>query len=219
MNQLVTYRPQPLAQNEFQHLDRVAERRLSFVERNDYAIVRERDEYGHMVERRKPMITGGPEVFKRGDVSPRLMESILRPVDPRHLAIHLVNLSHHKAFARGEEAWRVVCADIMRDLEGVSEYALIKCCEYFRRQTDTRFFPDSAVFVRRVRDLDFSLRHVAVDKPAEKAPAQEPKAWKHTHTAKSKMHVARMCRLALKPKAIWTAWEQRFMDAMGKKAT
>lgn len=217
MTSLIEYRPSPLTPQEYDVLDKKAGEVLSFKDRAISMLRWEKDEYGDPVQR-KYEVTGGPEVFKKGEVSDRLLLSMTRPVHPKHLAVHLTNLSYHKPWTRGSEAWRVVVADMMVDLEGVSEYAIIKICEMFRRDPELHYFPDTALLVKKARDLDWSLRGVNVDKPVPRAmQIEEPKLPVKNH--KSRKRVARIMKIGGRPPGKWTQWEQRFMDAIKRQST
>lgn len=213
---LIEYRKQPLAPEDYDILDKKAGHCLSFRERTTSILKWEKDEYGDLVQRRIPM-PAGPEVFKKGEVSDALYASLTRPVHPTHLAVHLTNLSYHKPWTRGTEAWRVVVADLMADLEGVSEYAVIKIFEMFRRDPDLHYFPDTAVLIKRVRDLDWSLKNVNVDKPAPR-PQQREEPQLPVKNQKSRKRVAQIMKIGGRAPEKWTRWEKRFMDAIKAKA-
>jgi len=216
MTALTECRQAPLAPVDYDILDKKAEQVLAFRDRIVTVLEWTRDEYGDPVQR-KIEVPAGPEVFKKGEVSDRLFEALTRPVHPTHLAVHLTNLSYHKPWTRGSEAWRVVVSDMMIDLEGVSEYAIIKVCEMFRRDHELHYFPDTAVLVKKARDLDWSLRNVNVDKPKPMPQKrEEPQLPVKNH--KSRKRVARIMKIGGRPPEKWTQWEKRFMDAIKRKA-
>lgn len=214
MNAVTEYRPTALAVEDFQKLDALALQSLSFRERQIREVYREKDEYGEMVEKVR-YVEAGPEIFRKGEIIPRLAESLQRPASFRHIGSHLTRLAAHKPWGRGPEAFTVIIEDLCRDLESVSEYAIMKTCEKFRRDEKIIFFQDTAVFLKYAKDLDFALRQLTTMKPAETLQVAKPEP--HAYTTKKKIQVNRMCKLAMKPRANWTKWEVRFFDGAKKE--
>lgn len=177
----ITLRPLPLTPDETRKLDEAAEKYLSFRERHVATLVWEKDEYGDPVQRRR-IIESGPEIFPKGDVPAALMDSLKRKAAPATINAHLARLAAHKPWARGPAAWAVILNDLTNDLAQVGEWAVIKTCEHYRRDPESTFFPDTAKFLKRARDLEFALRNVRpavypapiVRKPAEPTAERNP---------------------------------------------
>lgn len=211
MTEITIYRDKPLSVAQVETLHRKASEAVAFKPRNVTSLVWKRDEYGDLVQVREEH-EAGEEVFVRNRqaLTPALLESLLRPAKEEHIGVHLTNLAAHLPYGRGGEGFAVVIADMCRDLEGVSEYAIIRACDRFRRDTELTFFPSSAQFVKFAKDTDFSLRTAAKPEAPKKAEAVEVMP---APTDKQRRRVARITRLALKPRDKWTAWEQKFFEA------
>lgn len=213
MKAVTEYRPAALAPADFAKLQAKASEALSFRPRP--RVVMKRDEYGDMKEVRDDF---GEEVFpKGGEIDPRLVESLTRPTTPRYTVIHLTRLAGHLPFGRGAASFGQVVEDIARDLEGVSEFAIVRACEHFRADESLKFFPPTAAILRYVRDLDYSLKNLKTKKPKTAAtPAPEAPV----KTTKDKVRVARIVKIGLKAEARRTPWERKFFNAVltkGKK--
>jgi len=139
-NDLVKYRENPLTEEDFHRLEDAAEKVLVFKRRYAVVIAKERDEYGDPIEKRDYMASGY-EIFPKGEISQKLVESLCRPPLPRNLGVRLKNLESHKPFGRGMDAWRTIIGDLCKDLADVSEFAVIKICENYRLDHTTKFFP------------------------------------------------------------------------------
>lgn len=204
-----------LTEISFQTLDTQANATLSFRERTVTALVWEIDEYGDRVQRRID-VPSGPEIFAKCELSETLLKALTARVSSKSLIYYLSRLRAHKSFTHGEEFWNIVLEDLCRDLAGSSEYAVIKACEYFRQCPDLKFFPDTAVLQRRIKDLDFSLRNLTPSPSEKKQAVPKSNQLSAPISAKQRRRVTIICKLACKPKGLWSKWEQRFFDAVGK---
>ena len=167
MKEITAYRDPPLSPDEFIQLDQKAKRLLSFKERMVREIFWETDEYGDRIQKSR-MVPCGPEVFAKGELDERMIKSLQYPAPAKSVIVHLTRLRAHKPYATGEDAWKIILTDLCKDLHGCSEYAITKTCEFFRQDTSLRYFPDTALLQRRIKDLDFSIRALAEAKPAPK---------------------------------------------------
>lgn len=216
MNAITEYRQKALEPHEFERLDRAACQAISFRERESHIVVWEMDEYGDRVQVRKP-VPSGPELFRKGEIGEKLLASLQRPCRKVDIGVHLARLAAHKPWGRGEETWRIVVADMCNDLEDLSEYAIIKACEYFRHNPDLRFFPDTAMLLVRARDIDWQIKHLDAEKKAPEPPKQEAKVTSYRNTHKDKLRVARIVKAGMKKSEFRTKWEQRFLDAIERR--
>ncbi len=213
---LTAYRPQALSVEDFHKLDVLAAQSLSFRNRQIRQVYRDTDEYGDQVERVR-YLDGGPEIHAKGEVKKALIESLSRPASSRHIGVHLARLSAHKPYGRGPEGFSIIVEDLCRDLEGVSEYAIMKSCEHFRRDDKITFFPDTAVFLKWCRDLDFSLKGLGC-LPQKQDFTPPDVAVEKPPSTKERRRVGRGLKILAKQVAgrIISKWEQRFFDAMTK---
>ena len=161
MNNVAAHRPTALTEADFSRLDELASNVISFSEREFYDLIWVKDEYGDPVQRPANVYTLPTVNLRANGIDPKLAESLLRPCNQATIGKHLFRLSCHKPYARGPEAWRVIISDLCRDLEGMSEYAIVKVCEYYRTQATTTYFPDTAALVARIRALDEGLRNAS----------------------------------------------------------
>lgn len=173
MNELTQYRDPPLAIEEFSQLDAMAKKAISFRERGVIQLSWEIDEYGDKVQKRQ-VVPCGPELFAKGEIDERLLKAMKTPAPAKNIIVHLTRLRAHKPYATGEDAWKIIIFDLCKDLHGVSEYAVMKTCEHFRQDTTIRFFPDTSILQRRIKDLDFSIRNLNNPPKAEDDPKPEP---------------------------------------------
>jgi hypothetical protein len=94
------------------------------------------------------------------------LQALVRPVAPGYVIAHLTRLEAHLKHTRGKEAFDVICDDIDRDLQGVSEWAVVKACEAFRCG-DKPWFPDTPTFIAEVRKWDELARRIAAPPPKQ----------------------------------------------------
>lgn len=214
MSNLVVYRDKPLSSNDFYKLETLIEQNVSFREKENYALVWEMDEYGDRVQVKRP--TGlGCEIFFYGELEPRLMEAVQRPAKDTHIGVHLMELAAHKPWGRGPEMWSIVVRDLTRDLAGVSEFCIVKACEKFRRDPDLKFFPDTAVLLSFIKEMDWRLKNV--DKTRVKKADTNPAPAPIVRTDKCRRRVSRIVKCGMKPEAARTIWEQRFLAAIKRR--
>ncbi len=172
-NQIITPRNQPLEFSEFEKLDSLAEKNISFKPRFLTSLVWVTDEYGDKNQKRE-LTEVSPELFAKGDIEQALLDSLCRSSTAKSTIIHLSRLNAHKPYGRGNEGWSIVLEDLCKDLNGVSEYAVIKACEHFRKDEKITFFPDTAVLQRFIRDLDSSLKQLCAEPVQEIEKQKEP---------------------------------------------
>lgn len=208
MNQIVQYREQALTPELIEKLDVAAGNCLKIQNRVEFELYTEKDEYGDAVEKRR-YVTTGKEIIQTGHIPEALMESLLRPAPARHIAVHLTRLAAHKPYARGENGFNIIISDLCGDLEGVSEYAVIKACAMFRRDETIRFFPDTAILQKQILEFDRALKGIE-KKPREQEKKTEPQPQRARPDFKQVRRVKTLVRLAFKAR---TSWEQKFMDA------
>jgi hypothetical protein len=218
MSQIAIYRPQPLSTEDFRKLEAIAHDTLDIALKNVDELFWTTDEYGDRIQRKRSIMAGF-DIAPKQEINPVLLESLKRQTTPRHTAVHLTRLAAHKPWGRGEEAFSVIVEDLARDLIGVSEWAIVKTCEHYRKDDTIKFFPDTAAFLRIAIETDRSLKNIAPKKNANSADRSDAENSRpQERTQRRKRRVTRMCKLALKPKDCWTRWEKRFFNAMGEKA-
>lgn len=217
MTEIEKYRPKPLTRDEFQKLETLAAKFMTVREKVISKSVPKVDANGDIYAWEHDLVPSGVEVFFKADPDDRVMESLFRLASDTAIAKALTDLEAHRTYGRGNAGWGTVLRDLVNDLAGCSEWALIKTCEKFRHESGGRFFPQTSDLVRSVKNLDEQARWAYAARPSSKAaeqkPIPEPAPKK---TPKSKRHVARLVKLARKPRENWTKWEQRFYASLSK---
>lgn len=204
----IALRETALSEVDFYKLDTLAAERLPVKPKFIRVVVSQPDEYGQMVET-VDYRESGYEVSPVGEIPARLLESILRPTRPENIAAHLLRLSAHKVFTRGKKSWEIVCADLCRDMAGLSEYAIVKTLERFRQSTASEFFPDPAKILEEAKAVDWALRNF--DKKTDEKRTNQPEKPFPRPDAKTRRQVSMLVKIGLKANP--TRWEKRWMDA------
>lgn len=210
-NSLIGYREAPLTLDAFDKLHSLAEEKLDFKKKYVRKILVGVDEYGERAEK-TDYVESGIEIFSKGhEIPEKLIQSLRRPAKKEHISVHLVRLELHKRYARGKQAWAIVMNDLCGDMADLSEYAIIRACEDFRKSTENNFFPDTGKLQARARDYDFAIRNLDAPKKENKSKQETPEVL-IKKTTKSKRRVALLVKLAtMKRKK--TKWEERWMRA------
>lgn len=176
MNQITTYREKPLSMEEYSRLEAHAGKYLSIREKLVSKSVPKVDSAGEIYGWEHDLVPQGVDVFFKAEPDERLMESLQRPATRQAIGIHLQRLYDHRPYGRGDAGWLTVVEDLIHDLSGCSEWALLKTCETFRLQQGARFFPETADLVAAVKRLDESLRWAYAARPNTRkieAPQEE----------------------------------------------
>lgn len=154
----------------------------------------------------------GYKVNHREDnpVPSSLLDSIHRPAVGGHIAYHLTRLSAHKKNTKGAGAMKVIIEDLGHDLDGVSEWAVFKACEEFRRG-DNPFFPDTHDIINTVtrwQEVAKKMGEPSPPPPPKKEPDFVPDPPKY------RKRYIRFINLLPKPEK--TRWQERWCAAFQK---
>lgn len=215
MNNLTQYREKPLSADNFKKLHDAAEKVITFKIRYSPSLVSVKDEYGDMVQKRD-YSPSGYEVFKKGEIVPELLQSLCRPCPLTHTGLHLKNLEAHKPFGRGLGSWQQIIEDLCKDLDGVAEFSIIKICEKWRHDTETTFFPNTAILLKDIRDFDFSLKQLKAEKKPDTIQPEIPDA-PLTESQEHKKRVVTVCGKVAR-REVLTPDEQEFYDELKARA-
>lgn len=90
---------------------------------------------------------------------PNLTVALKTPSSFQHSIYHLARLSAHMRNTKGVDAFQVILEDIAYDLRDVSEWAILKTCEYFRK-TGIPFFPSAKEFCDKVKIYDRAAQKI-----------------------------------------------------------
>lgn len=218
MKEILPYREKPLTADEFRKLEDHSKKFMAVREKTISKSVPKLDNDGNVYGWERDLVAVGSEVFFKSEPDEKTMEAIMRPATDVAIGVHLQNLYDHRPYARGNEGWKTVVRDLIHDLKGCSEWALIKTCEKFRQQTGERFFPLTADLIHAVKGLDEQVRWAYAGRPSAKSP--EPKAPQITATTRASTKQRRrvgkaMGLLAKKMQGrTMTRWELRFFNAL-----
>jgi hypothetical protein len=136
-------RPYPLEGNDIEKLESAIQKIFTIEKKPIFGIVPVRDISGEVFKHEFDEI-GREDVYTpRSDEAPQqLKDALLRPAARTHIVFHLTRLATHRRDTTGREAFAVKVEDIARDLEGVSEWAVIISCKEFRNEPET-WYPNT----------------------------------------------------------------------------
>lgn len=175
MNQITTYREKPLTMEEFSRLEAYAEKFITVKEKLISKSVPKVDTNGEVYGWERDLVPQGTEVFFKAEPDERLMDSLQRPATRQAIGVHLQRLYDHRPYGRGDSGWLTVVEDLIHDLNGCSEWSILKTCETFRLQRGARFFPETADLVHVIKALDEGLRWAYAARPStRKIEAPQP---------------------------------------------
>lgn len=170
MSEIEKYRPRPLTKEEFQKLEILSERFMTVREKMTSKSLPKVDNAGEVYGWERHLVPVGVEVIFKADPDERVMESLVRIASDIAIAKALTDLEAHRTYGRGDSGWAAVLRDLVKDLAGCSEWALLKTCETFRQERGGRFFPQTGDLVHAVRNLDEQTRWAYAARPSSKKP-------------------------------------------------
>lgn len=100
------------------------------------------------------------------NADPRLIEALQRPASSQTIVYHFTRLSGTKRNTKGNMGFQVLLEDLSYDLRGRSEFAIMKACELFRKDTSP-FFPDHSVIIEKVEEIHNAIMNYSPDIPME----------------------------------------------------
>jgi hypothetical protein len=215
MNQLTTLEPRqaPITPEDFQKLEAVIEK--SFDLRPVYKSIRRpvADDNGNVYRWEHDVEEVGLSLSQKTEADQRLLDAMRRPATAQIIAYHLTRLSAHKRNTKGGTAFQVIVEDLKRDLDGVSEWALVKAYEDLRKE-EGDFFPSANHIAERVKYYQGALENINPQSKTLVIPRETKKP--RDRTFKQKRRVSRLIKTGMKMKSTWSLWEKRFMKAYQK---
>jgi|GEM_PF-3846466 len=194
---------------------------ITMAERQVHRLEWRDDEHGDKVQVRVACGSALSPLLRCDEVPAPLWTELLRPCSFEVLAKCLFELSVHKPWTRGAEAWPVLIKDVAGDLLGVSAFAVYKSCQHFRQKPDMQFFPDTAKLICHAKSIDFELRKLQAIQSVQQAasaPTNSDVEPKPKRTFRQTRRVGTLMRIARKPQSVWTSWEAVFVRAYGRHA-
>lgn len=76
-----------------------------------------------------------------GEHSRKALEEASRPSARQIAMYHLDRLAVIKRFENDSRRWGHFCDQLLDDIEGVSEYAVVEACDWFKNNCESPFFP------------------------------------------------------------------------------
>lgn len=119
----------------------------------------------------------GTSVKPIGDVPGELIEAIRRPATPQHINAHLTRLAAHKRQTKGAGAFKIILEDLAYDLDGVSEWAIMKACEQFRKDP-APFFPETGEIIAVIGKWNDTAKKFGEPPPPPKLVGPPKDEWK-----------------------------------------
>ena len=157
-NSPTIYRENPLNEQQFKNLEMAFKNNFSFKQKTIRKSIPKVDNNGDIYGWEYDLIPCGHEIFKKGSPDKQLLEALLRPATNSAIGKHLTRLEQHKVYTKGQEGFQIILEDMIHDLKGVSEFAIIKICENFRLDTKDKYFPLTASLVSEIKNFDDQLR-------------------------------------------------------------
>lgn len=152
----------PLETQDIEKIDGLLKKHGAVRSKIEYGSVPVKDRDGNIVRYEYDQV-GLSTDYSRADIPDRLREAILRPASRQSIVFHLTRLAAHLRDTRGPEAVAVVVSDIAREIDGVSEWAVIDV--YRSLWTSGRtFYPASHVIVDAIKAKDGQLKAVFGEK-------------------------------------------------------
>src|SRR5574343_1951287 len=125
-------------ENEIESFTSFEQRASQFVEikeRFEEKLTWGTDEYGDKIQV-KNLIPCGLEIVYKSKTPQEILDKLTKTCQSKSMIAHFTRLRVHKPYAMGEEIWSILIEDLCKDLSGVSEYAVIKICEKFRKSLE-----------------------------------------------------------------------------------
>jgi hypothetical protein len=142
MNQLTVLEPRqaPITTEDFNKIEALIEKSFHVGTITEGRQVPQVDTEGDIYGWEFQSVPIGIVLHPRGEVDTRLIDAIQRPATRQQIAYHLTRLSAHKRNAKGATAFQVIIEDACVDLQGRSEWAIVKACDSLRK-SEGDFFP------------------------------------------------------------------------------
>lgn len=172
MNQLTTLEPRekPLSVEDYQKLETLLASNYKIL--TDLVSVPLVDTHGEVYGWRKEARQVGIAITS-DTLDPRVIQAVQRPATKKAIGVHLTRLAAHKHNARGGIAFQVIVEDACRDLEGCSEWAVMKAYDRLRNEPGD-FFPSLKTIVDTVKWFDAGAKSMGEKKETkQERPAEQ----------------------------------------------
>lgn len=158
-------REKPLSVTDFAKIETLIEENCTVKTARRLKSVPLKDADGFIYAWASELESLGTEIVVNQELDQRLIEAIQRPAKSVNTIYHFTRLAATKRNTRGDAGFQVILEDLAYDLRGKSEWAMIKACEYFRKQPSP-FFPDHHQILEKVEQFDKAAKNL-VQKPLQ----------------------------------------------------
>lgn len=146
-------RETPLTVPDFAKLEELVARDCEIKPIYKHGTKKFKDADGFVYREEFDLIETGLEIRALTEIDQRLAEAIQRPATPTGAIYHFTRLAATKRNTRGNTGFQVALEDLAYDLRGKSEWAIMKACEFFRKDPSP-FFPDHSAILEKVELFD-----------------------------------------------------------------
>lgn len=159
MNQLTILEPRqaPMSVEDFNKLEAWIDKSFTVKPITEGRSVPVKDDNGIIYRWEHDVFETGLSLTPQGTVDPKVIDAMKRPATSKTIAYHLTRLSAHKRNTKGGFAFQVIVEDVTKDLEGVSEWAVIKAYEKLRK-AEGDFFPSANEIVKAVNVYEDAIK-------------------------------------------------------------
>lgn len=170
MNQLTVLEPRekPLTVEAFEKIEEVLHRHFEVKTLTAAQSVPKVDAQGEIYGWEIRAVPVGVGIKAKGEVDTRIVDAVQRPATKAAINFHLTKLSAHKRTTQGGMAFKIILSDAERDLEGCSEWAVMKAYDKLRNEPGD-FFPSLKTIVDTVKWFDAGARSMG-NTPAKHTP-------------------------------------------------
>lgn len=160
MNQVIQYREKPLNIKEFSDLESIFEKCFEIKQKYNAVKSPIKDAEGNIFRWEHDTIENGLELTVK-NFNEKAFVSLVRPATKDAIIAHLTRLSVHKHYSSGNSAWGMFVKDISEMLfaDNISEFAVLRICNNYIKDSTVKFFPQSAELMKKINDFDKALKN------------------------------------------------------------
>lgn len=152
-------RPHPLSVADFSKLETLVDEHCEVKPILKNVSNPKKDPDGHIYGWTFETEVQGISITPCENMDQRIIDALNRPASIECLVYHFTRLAAVKRNTKGDTAFQIMLEDLAYDLKGKSEWAVMKACEFFRKQ-ESPFFPDHAQIMAQVNIFDRAARDV-----------------------------------------------------------
>lgn len=151
-------REQPLSVVDFGKIEDLIKRDFDVQENNKPIFVAIYDKDGNYIKDEYDERMIGLNLKSLTEVDTKMLDAIKRPAGTSNTIYHIARLSAHMRNTKGEDGFQTILEDLAYDMRDISEWALIKTCEFFRK-SGKPFFPTAKEFTDQANIFDKAAKN------------------------------------------------------------